>query len=76
VAVFGVAVATAVFDARGSLASPEAITNGHRPGLAMAAGLPAIGAVTAVAVRKARAAGVPTSQREGDPATLPATPDA
>ena len=75
-AVFGVAIATAVFDARGSLASPEAITNGYRPGLAVAAGLSVIGAVTAVAVRKARAAGVPTSQREGDPATLPATPDA
>ena len=75
-AVFGVAIATAVFDARGSLASPETITNGYRPGLAEAAGLSVIGAVTAVAVRTAGAAGVATSQREGDPATLPAAPDA
>jgi len=75
-AVFGVAIATAVFDARGSLASPETITNGYRPGLAVAAGLSVIGAVTAVAVRTAGAAGVATSQREGDPATLPAAPDA
>lgn len=75
-AVLGVAIATAVFDARGSLASPETITNGYRPGLAVAAGLSVIGAVTAVAVRKAGAAGVATSQRQGDPATLPAVPDA
>lgn len=75
-AVFGVAIATAVFDARGGLASPETITNGYRPGLTVAAGLSVIGAVTAVAVRTAGAAGVATSQREGDPATLPAAPDA
>jgi EmrB/QacA subfamily drug resistance transporter len=53
-AVFGVAIATAVFDARGSLASPEAITNGYRPGLAVAAGLSVIGAVAALAVRPGR----------------------
>jgi EmrB/QacA subfamily drug resistance transporter len=51
-AVFGVAIATAVFDAKGSLDSHVTITNGYRPALAVAAGLSLIGAVTALAVRR------------------------
>ena len=54
-AVFGVAVVTAVFNSRGSLASPAAVTSGYRPALAVAAGLSVLGAVTAVGLsRRAR----------------------
>jgi EmrB/QacA subfamily drug resistance transporter len=56
-AVFGVAIVTAVFDSKGSLASQAAITSGYRPALAAAAGFSAIGAFTALAVRKTGTAG-------------------
>ena len=51
-AVFGVALATAVFDANGSLASPETIVSGYRPVLALAAGMALVGIIAAFAVRR------------------------
>jgi EmrB/QacA subfamily drug resistance transporter len=50
-AVFGVAITTAVFNARGSLAGPSAVTAGYRPALAVAAGLSIVGAVSALGIR-------------------------
>jgi len=58
-AVFGIAVATTVFNAHGSLASPAAITSGYRPALAVAAGLSVLGAATALGLRRAARAGEP-----------------
>ena len=52
-AVFGIAVATTVFNAHGSLASTAAITSGYRPALAVAAGLSVLGAATALSLRRA-----------------------
>jgi EmrB/QacA subfamily drug resistance transporter len=52
-AVFGIAVATTVFNARGSLASAAQITSGYRPALAVSAGLSLLGAVVALAIRRA-----------------------
>jgi EmrB/QacA subfamily drug resistance transporter len=49
-AAFGIAIVTAIFNARGSLASPAAVTSGYRPALAAAAGLSVLGALVAVAV--------------------------
>jgi EmrB/QacA subfamily drug resistance transporter len=46
-AVFGIAVVTAVFTAKGSLASGAAVTSGFRPALAAAAGLSFLAALTA-----------------------------
>jgi EmrB/QacA subfamily drug resistance transporter len=60
-AVFGIAIVTAVFDSKGSLASPVTITNGYRPALVVAAGFSAFGAVAALAVRKAKAVNVAPS---------------
>jgi EmrB/QacA subfamily drug resistance transporter len=51
-AVFGIAIVTAVFNSRGSLASPAAVASGYRPALAVAAGLSVLGAVTAVGIRR------------------------
>jgi hypothetical protein len=68
-AVFGIAVVTAVFNAQGSLASGAAVTSGFRPALAAAAGLSALGAVTASRLaRRPRVTVGPTSQA---PLTLP-----
>jgi EmrB/QacA subfamily drug resistance transporter len=47
---FGVAVATSVFAAWGSLATPDAFISGFRPALTVVAGLSLLGAVTALAV--------------------------
>jgi hypothetical protein len=52
-AVFGIAVATTVFNAHGSLASAASIVSGYRPALAVGAALSALGAVTALAIRRA-----------------------
>jgi EmrB/QacA subfamily drug resistance transporter len=56
-AVFGIAVATTVFNAHGSLASAASITAGYRPALAVGAALSAVGAVTALGIRRAARAG-------------------
>jgi EmrB/QacA subfamily drug resistance transporter len=73
-AVFGIAVATTVFNAHGSLASPAAVTSGYRPALGVAAGLSVLGAVAALGLRRAprpTAAGLPeplTADHERVPA--------
>ena len=54
-AVFGVAVSTAVFNAHGSLATPEAVTSGYRAALAVSAGASVLGALAALGIRRARA---------------------
>jgi hypothetical protein len=72
--VIGIAIVTAVFDAKGSLASQPAITSGYRPALAVAASFSVIGAFVALAVRRASAAG-PVSfapRRDAVPAVVAA----
>jgi hypothetical protein len=64
--VFGIAVATTVFNAHGSLASAAAITSGYRPALAVAAGLSVLGAATALGLRRAPR---PTAPAPGQPLT-------
>ena len=49
---FGVAVATAVFAAFGSLATPAAFSAGFHPALTVVAGLSLLGAVASLAVRQ------------------------
>jgi EmrB/QacA subfamily drug resistance transporter len=56
-AVFGIAVATTVFNANGSLATAAAIVSGYRPALAVCAGISALGAVTALGLRRVAQAG-------------------
>jgi EmrB/QacA subfamily drug resistance transporter len=56
-AVFGIAIATTVFNAHGSLAATATITSGYRPALAVSAGLSVLGAVTALGIRRAVRAG-------------------
>lgn len=72
-AVFGVAVVTAVFDARGSLANHVAITAGYRPALAVAAGFSVVGTVTALAVRRAASARTARSLGRAARPAVPAT---
>ncbi|MDE3132486.1 MAG: MFS transporter [Acidobacteriota bacterium] len=75
-AVFGVAIATAVFNAHGSLSSPAGVTSGFKPALGVAAGLSLLGALTAVGIRRRRAA-ASSEQRPGAqqplPTAIPAT---
>ena len=74
-AVFGIAVATTVFNANGSLAGAAAITSGYRPALGLSAGLSLLGAAAALGLRRTiRAAGqaAPLSARPADQATLSA----
>jgi EmrB/QacA subfamily drug resistance transporter len=66
-AVFGIAVATTVFNANGSLASAAAITSGYRPALGVAAGLSVLGAATALGLRRAAR---PRTPAPGHPLTL------
>jgi EmrB/QacA subfamily drug resistance transporter len=51
-AVVGIAVATAIFNSRGSLAGPAAVTSGYRPALAAAACFSVVGAMAALAIRR------------------------
>ena len=51
-AVFGIAIATTVFNAHGSLVSPAAVTSGYRPALGVAAGLSVLGAAAALGLRR------------------------
>jgi EmrB/QacA subfamily drug resistance transporter len=53
-AVFGIAIVTAIFTSRGSLAGPAAVTSGYRPALAAAAGFSVLGALAALGARRAR----------------------
>ena len=52
-AVFGVAIVTAVFNSRGSLADAATVTSGFRPALAVAAGLSVLGAAAATGLSRA-----------------------
>ena len=52
-AVFGIAIVTAVFNTRGSLANPASVAGGYRPALTVAAGLSVLGAATAIGIRRA-----------------------
>jgi len=64
-AVFGIAVATTVFNVHGSLASVAGIIAGYRPALAVGAALSALGAVTALGIRRAHRAGQAGAGRPG-----------
>jgi EmrB/QacA subfamily drug resistance transporter len=59
-AVFGIAIATTVFNAHGSLASPAAVTSGYRPALGVAAGLSVLGAAVALGLRRPPRQGSPS----------------
>jgi MFS family permease len=50
-ATIGIAIATVVFDANGSLIGPTEVTNGFRPALAVAAGLSVVAAASALRIR-------------------------
>ena len=63
---FGVAVATAVFIANGSLANPATFADGLRPALLAVAVLSILGAVAAVAVGRPQ---VPEALPSGEPAS-------
>jgi EmrB/QacA subfamily drug resistance transporter len=56
-AVFGIAVATTVFNANGSLATAATVTSGYRPALGVSAGLSVLGAAIALRIRRAARAG-------------------
>jgi EmrB/QacA subfamily drug resistance transporter len=77
-AVVGIAVVTAVFDARGSLADKAAFTHGYRPALAVAAGFSLLGAIAALAVRRTATARTSPDVRPllPQPAAIGAAPDA
>jgi EmrB/QacA subfamily drug resistance transporter len=68
-AVFGIAIATTVFNANGSLAGGATITSGYRPALGVSAGLSLIGAATALGIRAVRAG---RAAPDTPPATDPA----
>ena len=57
--VFGVAVATTVFTASGRLSPATAFTVGLRPALAVAAGLSALGVLTALGLRRVPRVSIP-----------------
>ena len=72
-AVFGIAVATTVFNANGSLASAAAITSGYRPALGVSAGLSVLGAAAALGIRRtlrARTAGRRLPADHADPSLV------
>jgi EmrB/QacA subfamily drug resistance transporter len=58
-AVLGIAVVTAVFNSHGSLAGPAAVASGYRPALAVSAAISVLGAITAIAMRRAVAGDQP-----------------
>lgn len=62
-AVFGVAVASAVFSAYGGLGSPAAFTDGFRPAVMVAGALALLGALAGCAVAT-RAPGEPAAATE------------
>jgi len=61
-ATFGIAIVTVVFNANGSLASPVTIARGYQPALLVAAGLSALGALVALALKRTSA---PSGAGEG-----------
>jgi EmrB/QacA subfamily drug resistance transporter len=76
-AVVGIAVVTAVFNSKGSLADPTAVTSGFRPALAVSAGLSVLGAVAALGIRRAAlATGIEPGRQGTAPVSGLATPPA
>jgi EmrB/QacA subfamily drug resistance transporter len=66
-AVFGIAIVTAVFNSKGSLAGPAAVTSGYRPALAVAASLSVLGALAAFGIRRTARAGAAGSGHPVEP---------
>jgi EmrB/QacA subfamily drug resistance transporter len=58
-ATIGIAIATVVFDANGSLSGPTEVTDGFRPAMAVAAGLSLVAAASALRIRPTAPARVP-----------------
>jgi hypothetical protein len=58
-AVFAIAVASAVFAARGNLGTPAGVTSGFRPALAVCAGFALLAALSALAITAPRAQPAP-----------------
>jgi len=54
-AVLGIAIVTAVFNSKGSLAGHSAVTSGYRPALAVSAAFSILAAVTALGLRRTNA---------------------
>jgi EmrB/QacA subfamily drug resistance transporter len=73
-AVFGIAIVTAVFNSKGSLAGTVGVTNGFRPALAVSAGLSVLGAVAAVGIRKMSRAGAGESSASAESQLREVTP--
>jgi EmrB/QacA subfamily drug resistance transporter len=73
-AVSGIAIATAVFNAKGSLAGAAAVTSGYRPAMAVLAGISALGAVTALFMRGRTKKQVPESGQQRVPGLDHAVP--
>jgi len=72
-AVFGIAIATTVFNAHGSLTSAASIVSGYRPALAACAGMSALGALTALGIRRTIRPSGPAWHGPGErPVPLPA----
>jgi hypothetical protein len=69
-AVFGIAIATTVFNSHGSLAATATVTSGYRPALAVSAGLSVLGAAAALGIRRAARAG---AAGPGHPRTMDAS---
>lgn len=63
-AVFGIAIVTAVFNSNGSLAGAASVTDGNRPALVAALGFWFLGAMVALAIRRARTARVGSAEPE------------
>jgi EmrB/QacA subfamily drug resistance transporter len=78
-AVFGVAIATAVFNAHGNLAGPAGVAGGFKPALGVAAGLSLLGAIVAIGIRAGAAASSPQRPEaplSSLPTAIPATQSA
>jgi hypothetical protein len=58
---FGIAIASAVFAAAGSFASPAAVSHGVRMALLVTAAISAAGALAGIGLRVTRVAGLPAS---------------
>jgi EmrB/QacA subfamily drug resistance transporter len=66
--VFAVAIATAVFTAYGHLGSPNSVTNGFKPALAVCAALSMLGTLTALGITPGRTEAIAALEAEPAPA--------
>jgi EmrB/QacA subfamily drug resistance transporter len=69
--VFGVAVATAVFNAHGSLTSPAGVLSGFKPALGVAAGLSLFGAMVATGMRSRSQSRADSKHHQEAPMAVP-----